>query len=80
MRRRLTTLRAKQGASQNGAPRAVIDEAVYREHGAHVYAGSHYDSQYAGWSWATRPRDQPIFLRRHFVTSVTGPSAPSGPT
>jgi hypothetical protein len=80
MRKRLKNLKNKSGHSENGAPRSLIDEAVYREHGAHVFAGSHYDSQYAGWSWASRPRDQPIFVRKHFVTSVTGPSAPSGPT
>lgn len=79
MRRKLKTLRAKQGHTQNGADRTLIDLATYREHGAAVFAGSHYDSEYAGWSWATRPRDQAISLRRHFVTNVTGPSAPSGP-
>jgi hypothetical protein len=80
MRKRLKNLKNKGGHSENGSPRQLIDEATYREHGAAVFAGQHYDSEYAGWSWATRPRDQAITLRRHFVTSVTGPSAPSGPT
>ena len=80
MRRKLKNLKHKSGHSENGSPRQLIDEMVYREHGAHVYAGAHYDSEYAGWSWASRPRDQAISIRRHFVTAVTGPSAPSGPT
>lgn len=76
MRRKLTTLRAKQGATQNGASRQQIDEALYREHGAAVNTGRHDDSEYSGWSWATRPRDQAISIRKHFASST----APSGPT
>lgn len=66
MRRKLTTLRAKQGHSHNGAPRTLIELAVYREHRAHVSheAGAQvYDSEYSGWSNAARPRDQAISLR-----------------
>jgi hypothetical protein len=66
MRRRLTTLRAKQGHTQNGADRTLIDIALYREHAAHNTGGSinhSYDSEYGGFSWATRPRDQAISLR-----------------
>lgn len=79
MRRKLTTLRAKQGATQNGASRQQIDEALYREHGAAVNTGRRDDSEYSGWSWATRPRDQAISIRKHFPRG-TGASAPSGPT
>lgn len=71
MRRKLTTLRAKQGHSQNGAPRQLIDEAVYREHAAVVAGGGanrdRYDSEYSGWSNPSRPRDQAISIRRFFV-------------
>lgn len=67
MRRKLTTLRAKQGHSQNGAPRTVIDLALYREHLAAVTVNipnpKRYDSEYSGWSNASRPRDQAISLR-----------------
>lgn len=67
MRRNLTTLRAKQGHSQNGAPRSLIDDCFYRQirairHGG--LEGTHCDSEYAGWNWATRPKDQAISLRR----------------
>jgi hypothetical protein len=66
MRRRLTTLKAKQGHSQNGAPRALIDLAFYREHAAAVNVAAsprRYDSEYSGWSNGSRPRDQAISLR-----------------
>jgi hypothetical protein len=65
MRRKLTTLRAKQGHSQNGAPRQLIDEAAYRERRAAATVGAQprYDSEYSGWSHASRPRDQAITLR-----------------
>ena len=80
MRRRLTTLKAKSGASQNGSPRSLIDEAAYREHGHVVNTGGGHDtSVFSGWSWATRPRDSAIHIRRHFARGI-GPSAPSGPT
>jgi hypothetical protein len=75
MRRKLTTLRAKQGHSQNGAPRQMIDESIYREsmNNANVFANTgtdspHWDPQYSGWSNASRPRDFAISLR-----SVTPP-------
>ena len=66
MRRKLKNLKNKSGASQNGAPRQLLDEAVYREHRAHVsglVGQKVYDSEYSGWSHATRPRDQAISLR-----------------
>jgi hypothetical protein len=71
MRRKLTTLRAKQGHSHNGAPRTLIDLAIYREHqnNANVVANTsgtsspHWDSRYSGWSNGSRPRDQSITLR-----------------
>jgi hypothetical protein len=80
MRKKLKNLKNKSGHSENGAPRQMIDEMVYREHGAHVYAGGNYDSEYSGWSHATRPRDQAISIRKRFVTIPTGISGPSGPT
>lgn len=70
MRRKLTTLKAKSGHSENGAPRQLIDEAVYREHRRLYANGSvgsvphqHYDTEYSGASNASRPRDQAISLR-----------------
>ena len=65
MRRRLKNLKHKGGHSENGAPRALIDEATYRSR------GRSYDSEYSGWAWASRPRDQAISIRRPF-----GPSSP----
>ena len=71
MRKRLKTLKAKQGHSQNGAPRSIIDDAMYREKAAqNAVAGSRFDSEYSGWSWATRPRDQAISVRRPFLPST----------
>jgi len=70
MRRKLTTLRSKQGHSQNGAPRTLIDLALYREHRAAInfliFPPRRYDSEYSGWSNASRPRDQAISLRGTF--------------
>jgi hypothetical protein len=71
MRRKLKTLRAKQGHSQNGAPRQLLDEALYREkqNNANVVfntggaSSPHFDSEYSGWSHASRPRDQAVSLR-----------------
>lgn len=79
MRRKLKNLKHKSGHTENGAPRQMIDEMVYREHGAFINTGKLDDSEYSGWSWATRPRDQAISIRKHFPRG-TGPSAPSGPT
>ena len=74
MRKRLKNLKHKSGHSENGAPRQMIDEAVYREH--HAVAGhannAHFDSEYSGWSWATRPRDQAISIRNLAGTGPTG--------
>lgn len=69
MRRNLTTLRAKQGHTENGASRQQIDEAQYNEMqqirlfiaGAGV---SIFDPEYSGLSNAARPKDQAISLRR----------------
>ena len=69
MRRKLTTLRAKTGNPLT-ASRSVQDIAQYREHHAAVTAGSHpqrYDSEFSGWSNASRPQDQAISLRSRGV-------------
>lgn len=63
MRRKLKNLKNKSGDSQNGAPRQLIDEAVYRSR----HAGRPFDSEYSGASWASRPRDQAISLRRPYT-------------
>ena len=73
MRRKLTTLRAKQGHTQNGASRQQIDEALYlerqqaRNHAAFPMSQNVWDTEYSGWSNASRPRDQAISLRRPIV-------------
>ena len=67
MRRKLKNLKNKGGHSENGAPRQLIDEALYRER--QNTWGRHYDSEYSGWSHASRPRDQAITLRG--ITGVT---------
>jgi hypothetical protein len=72
MRRKLKNLKHKHGHSENGAPRQLIDEAVYLERHAFAANGRFYDTEYSGWSNATRPRDQAISLRRHV--------APDSPT
>ena len=65
MRRKLKNLKNKSGHSENGAPRQLLDEAVYRERVASLTLGAQprYDSEYSGWSHASRPRDQAISLR-----------------
>jgi len=72
MRRKLKNLKNKSGHSENGAPRQTIDEAALRER----RLGTRFDSEYAGWSWASRPRDQAISLRSagRAVTGASGPS------
>jgi len=78
MRRKLKNLKHKSGHSENGAPRQLIDEAQYRErHRANLGVTPNFDSEYGGWSWASRPRDQAISLRNN---AVTGPSAAEPPT
>ena len=74
MRRKLKNLKNKSGHSENGAPRQLIDEAAYREHAAALTLGAQprYDSEYSGWSHASRPRDQAITLR-------SANAAPRGP-
>ena len=76
MRRRLKNLKNKGGHSENGAPRQMIDEALYREHGSAINTGKRDNSENSGWSWATRPRDQAISIRKHFASATS----PSGPT
>lgn len=71
MRRKLKNLKNKNGHSENGAPRQLIDEAIYREHrnNANVVLNTggsdspHFDSQHSGWSNGARPRDQNVSLR-----------------
>lgn len=64
MRCKLTTLKCKSGGVQNGNgaghPRALIDEAIYREAAS---TDAPWDPQYSGFSNASRPRDYAIFLR-----------------
>jgi hypothetical protein len=79
MRKKLTTLRAKQGHSFNGAPRQMLDEALYLERQARAAGNAPYDSEYSGWSHATRPRDQAISLRRRGA-GASGASGASGRT
>jgi hypothetical protein len=87
MRRKLRNLKNKSGDSQNGSPRSLIDETVYREHRNHVNAiasasgNPQWDPQYSGWSNASRSRDHAIFLRGPIGPSgITGPTGPTGPT
>lgn len=68
MRRKMTTLKCKSGGVQNGNgaghPRALIDDAMYREHAHHHHGITlTWDSKYSGWSHASRPRDFAIFVR-----------------
>jgi hypothetical protein len=71
MRRKLHNLKNKSGHSENGAPRQLIDETVYREFWNSLNAFNSsprrfvapWDPQYSGWSNASRPRDFAIFLR-----------------
>lgn len=64
MRRKLKNLKNKSGHSENGAPRQLLDEAIYREHTAKAAGNTGgYDSGYSGNSNPSRPRDQSISLR-----------------
>lgn len=63
MRRKLKNLKNKGGHSENGAPRQLLDEAVYREAAAVSFGSQPYDSRYSGRSNPSRPRDQAISLR-----------------
>jgi len=67
MRKRLKNLKNKSGHSENGAPRQLLDEAVYRSR----HSGRRFDSQYSGWNWASRPRDQAISLRHPYTGAST---------
>jgi hypothetical protein len=79
VRRKLKNLKNKSGHSENGSPRQLIDETVYRSHlnniNVHANLGAgvspHWDPQYSGWSNAGRSRDHAIFLRS--VTLEEGP-------
>jgi hypothetical protein len=74
MRRKLKNLKNKSGHSENGSPRQLIDECVYREHTNHVNAQTYighpplpvpqWDPRYSGWSNARRPSDYAISVRR----------------
>ncbi len=69
MRKKLKNLKYRNGSSQNGAPRQLLDMVQYRER----RSGRHFDSEYAGQSWASRPRDQAVTLRGGAgVSSFTG--------
>jgi hypothetical protein len=70
MRRKLKNLKHKSGHSENGSPRQLIDETVYRERqnaansfNSHPPFLARWDPQYSGWSNASRPKDFAIFLR-----------------
>lgn len=66
MRRKLKNFKNKNGHSENGAPRQLVDEAAYRERAAKRDSDTiakHYDPAYSGLSNATRPRDAAISLR-----------------
>ena len=69
MRRKITTVRGKSGAHNgNGAgnPRAVFEEALYRNHLFFVFTGNRgqmqRDPRFSGWANPSRPRDYAIFL------------------
>lgn len=64
MRKKLKNLKNKSGHSENGAPRQLIDESVYRESMARAAGNTGgYDSEYSGLTNPSRPRDQAISLR-----------------
>ena len=72
MRKRLKNLKHKSGHSENGAPRQLLDEATYRNRRRVAqFQSGRSDSEYSGWAWASRPRDQAISLR----VGPTGPTA-----
>ena len=78
MRRKLKTLKAKQGHSANGSPRTLIELAVYREHHNNVNSrvgglSVHWDPNYSGWSNPSRPRDSAISLRPVHTYSAPPP-------
>jgi|HubBroStandDraft_4_1064222.scaffolds.fasta_scaffold375191_2 hypothetical protein len=84
MIRRKTTLRAKSGGVQNGNgaghPRALLDDATYREHWNFINGvgvPEHWDPQYSGWSNASRPRNYAITIRH--VTPHASPPPPPPP-
>ncbi len=73
MRRKLKNLKHKSGHSENGSPRQLIDETVYREsmNNAQQIQPPHWDPKYSGFSNASRPSDFAIFLRA--INTAGGP-------
>lgn len=71
MRRKLKNLKNKNGHSENGSPRALIDLAFYREFQSFIHDPASgglpvgFDTGYSGFTNASRPRDSAITLRRH---------------
>jgi hypothetical protein len=65
MRRKLKNFKNKNGHTENGGPRQLLDEAFYREFRASSAGATprRYDSEYSGWSNPARPLDQAISLR-----------------
>lgn len=72
MRKKLKILRAKTGNLLT-APRALLDDALYREHAAiivgHKRKVKAYDTGFSGFRNASRPRDQAVSLRACGPTS-----------
>lgn len=71
MRRKLKNWKNKAGHSNNGSPRQLLDEAIYREKhnnkNVHANAGGavspHYSTGFSGWSNSSRPRDSAVSIR-----------------
>lgn len=74
MRRKLKNLKNKNGHSENGAPRQLIDETLYveRQSLAAATIPPQWDPGFSGWSNGSRPRDYGISLRR--VATARPPS------
>jgi|HubBroStandDraft_2_1064218.scaffolds.fasta_scaffold165729_2 hypothetical protein len=79
MRRKLKNLKNKSGHSENGAPRSIIELAVYREHRNRLHStegATTWDPAFSGWSNPSRPRDSAISLRAIITTVVPPPPPP----
>jgi hypothetical protein len=70
MRKKLKNLKNKSGHSDNGSPRSLIDETVYRSHHNNLNVltntgtdSPHWTPVFSGWSNGGRPNDFAIFLR-----------------